>query len=1169
MGQLLDKKIVQSRIWHDPNADGSIPPWDYDFSYPITVYAAVQRSLDDNTVTLEDELESIYRQLNDKQQLIPGGRAGYLMTWSGTPGSIDETEITTSINQDPIQRSHSKVPSERAVGNITDKLATKDELKVHTSNSIIHVTEEDRLRWDHAATTDQLKQHIENEDIHVTAEDKEAWNNKVDELTFEDHITNMRNPHNVTAHQVGTYTNEEIDDRFANIHESFFGYVNIQYDERSGTATLASYSSDNWNPTYVLGYQEELPTITDDSLVYFALAPATDYSTNQSNECLIYIKIPSVDWQVVGRYEMSNGLLVIRTIDTSMYVWMDGRFRLIMTANADDEPGTGDEPGTWTSTLMWRPVIDNEGTLGWTRSESFVAPDPVNIMGPPGYTPIKGIDYHDGADGIGIPIGGEKGDILLKSSIYDYDTEWANIDDMIRNAIEEGLPSGLVTWDNLEGRPQVYDELGESHTDLITQGAVTDAINSLTDNITKLMEVVDIDTPMSEMNKILQDHITNVANPHRITPALINAPSMDEFREHTDSKSNPHRVTKEQIGLSNVDNTSDMDKPISNKTQIALNELLERINAIDSSLTGENLVTDVTWDNRTTTLTFFFRDDSELEVVLPIVSIFENIFYDADSKELVIVLPDGSENRIDISTLIKLYLGSTGRTIKVTTDNNIIQADIIPNSINGYDLIESIVLRGSPTTTTQKVEDRSTRVATTEFVKSIVIDNLISYETDRPLSANMGRILNNTKAGIDDVIEIIQNIEGLEVIDDLNSANSFAALSANMGRLLNLTKAPRVHTSPSGSTFGRASTDYFGHARASSTPPLMDGEAELGTDDGYYARADHRHPTDNTRAPVNFPDEKNNIYKLTGEPRAETPPADSNDDRIATTEWVKENAKFKADYLQGECRTAGTVADKVATITNTELDELELYDGLIVNIKWRYKDMPGDSRITTLNVNNTGAYPVLYAGVYMHDGWLGKNSMHQFVFENKFWWLINPIACAVKCEQLEEQGPGTPEIWPGESDRFDITFDPQGGEFTYIPDQRYNVTFDPQDGYFTYIPGQVYNVTFDPQDGYFTYIPDQIYNVTFDPQDGYFTYIPKQSYTVTFDPQDGYFTYIPKQTYSVTFDPQDGYFTYIPSQTFNITFDPQDGVFTYVPTRECMITFDPQEGTFTYVPTQL
>lgn len=48
---------------------------------------------------------------------------------------------------------------------------------------------------------------------------------------------------------------------------------------------------------------------------------------------------------------------------------------------------------------------------------------------------------------------------------------------------------------------------------------------------------------------------------------------------HINNKSNPHAVTKEQVGLGNVDNTSDLDKPISTATQT---ELDKKQNAIES-----------------------------------------------------------------------------------------------------------------------------------------------------------------------------------------------------------------------------------------------------------------------------------------------------------------------------------------------------------------------------------------------------------------------------------------------------------------------------------------------------------------------------------------------------------------------------------------------------------
>ena len=51
---------------------------------------------------------------------------------------------------------------------------------------------------------------------------------------------------------------------------------------------------------------------------------------------------------------------------------------------------------------------------------------------------------------------------------------------------------------------------------------------------------------------------------------LING-VQDNLNTHINNKSNPHEVTKAQVGLSEVDNTSDVNKPISNATQTALN----------------------------------------------------------------------------------------------------------------------------------------------------------------------------------------------------------------------------------------------------------------------------------------------------------------------------------------------------------------------------------------------------------------------------------------------------------------------------------------------------------------------------------------------------------------------------------------------------------------------
>lgn len=50
--------------------------------------------------------------------------------------------------------------------------------------------------------------------------------------------------------------------------------------------------------------------------------------------------------------------------------------------------------------------------------------------GEDGYTPIKNVDYFDGADGapgVGVPMGGTTGQALVKASTTDYDVEWSDI----------------------------------------------------------------------------------------------------------------------------------------------------------------------------------------------------------------------------------------------------------------------------------------------------------------------------------------------------------------------------------------------------------------------------------------------------------------------------------------------------------------------------------------------------------------------------------------------------------------------------------------------------------------------------------------------------------------------------------------------------------------------
>ena len=114
---------------------------------------------------------------------------------------------------------------------------------------------------------------------------------------------------------------------------------------------------------------------------------------------------------------------------------------------------------------------------------------------------------------------------------------------------------------------------------------------------------VDRELDKKALQTDLAAHVSDFNNPHHVTKEQIGLGNVDntsdlekpisiavqealnnikidangyatkeELTNHINDKNNPHKVTKEQIGLGNVDNTSDMNKPISTATQMALDK---------------------------------------------------------------------------------------------------------------------------------------------------------------------------------------------------------------------------------------------------------------------------------------------------------------------------------------------------------------------------------------------------------------------------------------------------------------------------------------------------------------------------------------------------------------------------------------------------------------------
>ena len=213
----------------------------------------------------------------------------------------------------------------------------------------------------------------------------------------------------------------------------------------------------------------------------------------------------------------------------------------------------------------------------------------------------------------------------LQDNIDKIDERVTNIEDSIAQ------PGGLATLDDagkvpLEQLPSLVDDVIEvdSFEHLPEAGEVGKIYVTKDTNLlyrwtgVKYVEVSEslhlgetADTAYAgdkgkETTDKVNSHISDFNNPHKVTAEQIGLGNVDntadidkpistavqealdtvntKVTEHTENKENPHGVTAEQIGLGNVDNTADYDKPVSKATQDEIDRIDGRIDTIDNSI---------------------------------------------------------------------------------------------------------------------------------------------------------------------------------------------------------------------------------------------------------------------------------------------------------------------------------------------------------------------------------------------------------------------------------------------------------------------------------------------------------------------------------------------------------------------------------------------------------
>ena len=169
------------------------------------------------------------------------------------------------------------------------------------------------------------------------------------------------------------------------------------------------------------------------------------------------------------------------------------------------------------------------------------------------------------------------------------------------------------------------------------------------------------------------------------------------------------------------------------------------------------------------------------------------------------------------------------------------------------------------------------------------------------------------------------------------------------------TGTPTAPTATAGTSTTQIATTAFVQGekvQPTTSTPLMDGTAAVGTETK-YAKGDHRHPTDSSRAPLASP-------AFTGTPTAPTAAAGTNSTQLATTAFVKaavDSAVSGAYKPQGSVTfanipTTGLVVGYVYNISDAFTTDSRFVEGA-------GKAYPAGTNIVCVSTSATAKWDVL------------------------------------------------------------------------------------------------------------------------------------------------------------------------------------------------------------------
>lgn len=175
----------------------------------------------------------------------------------------------------------------------------------------------------------------------------------------------------------------------------------------------------------------------------------------------------------------------------------------------------------------------------------------------------------------------------LNDAIQDVRTDFASADTELQTQITGQAAVISSIQDDVTDIESKISTLASSNNKLISQSELSDVEQ-------------DIRSDMNESDSELQTQITSQAEAIATLQTDLGdlgdqvVDNHNDISNHIADKDNPHEVTKAQVGLGNVDNTSDMDKPVSTAMQEALDLKADQSTTYTKTESDENLTNALT-----------------------------------------------------------------------------------------------------------------------------------------------------------------------------------------------------------------------------------------------------------------------------------------------------------------------------------------------------------------------------------------------------------------------------------------------------------------------------------------------------------------------------------------------------------------------------------------------